>query len=162
MQFDKTFTAELNKCECCFNCIKIHSDEGCQQCLALLEKFFPANPKLKISKSVASELKSALVELFKEMKLSCIKVEGQLELNCSNFIDDMTKMLDEIRDPDDIIKFWHVERDLARNVYLVLQDVIFGDYAECFSSSDESEDSSADDEDLSGSEENISSDEDVD
>ena len=96
------------------------------------------------------------------MKLSCIKVEGQLELNCSNFIGDVTKMLDEIRDPDDIIKFWHVERDLARNVYLVLQDVIFGDYAECFSSSDESEDSSADDEDLSGSEENISSDEDVD
>ena len=79
---------------------------------------------VKISKSVASELKSALVELFKEMKLSCIKVEGQLELNCSNFIDDVTKMLDEIRDPDDIIKFWHVERDLARNVYLVVSPAL--------------------------------------
>ena len=153
-------------CQCCYFCIKTHSDGGCQDCLRFLEQFFPATSKLKVSKSVARELKSALAELFEEMDLSIIKVEGRLELDCASFIRDICKMLDEIKSGGDIVSFWHVSADLAMKVFSVISEVIFGDDTECSSSEDEMEDI-IDQKDLSGSDSELdksnasSSDEDV-
>ena len=134
-------------CQCCYNCIKAHSDGGCQDCLRFLEKFFPATSKLKVSKSVARELKSALAELFEEMDLSIVQVEGRLELDCCSFIRDICRMLDEIKSGGDIVSFWHVSTDLAMKVF---SEVIFGEDEECSSSEDEMEDMS-DQTDSSGS-----------
>ena len=140
-QFDQKFSADLNRidCNCCFSCISKHCKDGCLQCQGFIEKFFPVSSKVKVSKSVAGELKAALHELFVEMNLECIKVEGTLDLDCSSFIRDVLKMVDELRSNDDILKFWHVSEELARKVYSVTHQVIFEDIFDS-SSEEEAED----------------------
>ena len=78
-------------CSCCFNCIKSHSDNGCEGCKRFLSRYFPVVRRVKMIKSVASELASALSELFEILSMKCIKVETSLEVSCSDFIKDLMK-----------------------------------------------------------------------
>ena len=123
---DWTDEFDLISCKCCYNCIKTHSEGGCQECEQFLERFCTEVTQVKLSKSVASELKEALAELFMAMELRYIKVEFQLEVDCKDFTQDLLRCVDEIRNPSDIVRFWHVESDLAAKVFSVLYDVLFG------------------------------------
>ena len=100
---------------------------------------------MKISKSVASELKEALGELFEAMELKSIMVEGKLEIDCLSFTLDLLRVLDEIRESDDIVKLWHIDKELSVRVFSVLYDVLFGGDEEDVQ---EAGDNSEDEEDL--------------
>ena len=160
--FDKDFIFELDSCKCCYSCIVSHSDRGCQECFLFLEKFFPPT-STKVTKSVKSELKAALGELFEAMEISKVQVESQLEVDCSSLVKDLVKVIDEIKTPGDIVRFWHVDKELSCKMFSVIQDVVFGNDAELSSSEDDSEESD-DEEDISCTEldEKVTSSEDED
>ena len=118
---------------------------------------------MKVSKSVASELKEALGELFEAMELKSIMVEGKLEIDCLSFTLDLLRVLDEIRESDDIVKLWHIDAELSVRVFSVLYDVLFGGDEEDVQAGDNSEDEEdlaetddTDDEDVSSMELNDS------
>ena len=117
--------ANLPRCKCCYNCIRRDSQDGCQDCNLFLDRFFPKVSKVKMTKTVSSEIKEALSELFSVCEISYIKVENKLEVSCNNFIGDLLKVVDELKQPSDIVRFWHIETDLAVKVFSVLYDVLF-------------------------------------
>ena len=80
---------------------------------------------MKVTKSVTSEIQEALSELFSVCEISCIKVENKLEVSCNSFIGDLLRVVDELKQPSDIVRFWHIETDLAVKVFSVLYDVLF-------------------------------------
>ena len=59
------------------------------------------------------------------MGLSVVKVENDLEIQTSNFICDVKKVIDEIKDHLDIVRLWHISEDLAENVFSVINEVLF-------------------------------------
>ena len=91
----------------------------------------PVEPKIRIGKNVSRELKEALNKLLKEMKLSYIKVEGHLQLDCKSFVNDIVRTVDELNSLGDVIRLWHFPFDLATNVFMIITEVIFGTDAEC-------------------------------
>ena len=135
------------KCSCCYNCIHLHADEGCFSCKELLDTFLPSASSLKLSKSVSSEIKSALGELFAAMSVKQIQVENELVLSTSSFTEDVVKNIDEINSAEDIVKIWHVSSDVAMKVFSILTEVIYGDdTSDSGSSSDDSADDDLDEE----------------
>ena len=76
-------------------------------------------------KSVASELKNALNELFEVLSVKCIKVETSLEISCADFIRDLMRVIDEIKSAVDIVRLWHIDLQLAVQVFDVVQEVLF-------------------------------------
>ena len=65
------------------------------------------------------------------MKLSYIKGEGHHQLDCKSFVNDVVRTVDELKSPEDVMRFWHVPFDLATNVFMIITEVIFGTDAEC-------------------------------
>ena len=149
--FDKDFVFELDSCKCCYSCIVQHGDGGCQECLLLLQKFFPPTSITKFTKSVKSELKAALGELFEAMGISKIKVESELEVDYLSLVNDLVKVIDELKSPEDICRFWHINQELSFKMFSVIQDVIFGNKDD-LSSSDNDSDESDEKEDVSNTE----------
>ena len=121
--FDDRCESILVKCHCCFCCIRKHSEDGCRSCIEFLNNFFPPISKLKLRNSVSSELKAALRELFTAMEVSSIKVEEKLDLNVASFIVDFVRVLDEIREPNDIVKLWHVSYETAKKIFSIFNAV---------------------------------------
>ena len=138
--FDEKDSSDAHiKCFCCYNCIHLHADKGCYLCKELLDTFLPAS--LKQSKSLSSEIKSALEELFAAMSVKLIQVENNLVLSISSFSKDVVKNVDEINSAKDISRMWHVSSDVALKVFSILTEVIYGDeISDSGSSSDESDD----------------------
>ena len=150
--FDAKAHVNYDRCNCCFNCIKLHSKDGCTKCSNFLIQFFPVKSNLKRKKSVYTELKNALHELFQVLNISSLRVESELNLECKSFVKDFLRVVDEIRCCDDIVKFWHIDADVAARVYSVLECVISSEF--CVASTEyESEKESS-----SESEKEISSD----
>ena len=145
------------KCLCCYECIKTHSDSGCSSCTQFLNTFLPLKTSLKLSKSVSSEVKCALLELFDAMAVKQVKVEDDLELSPTNFVSDLIKVIDEIKRATDIVDTWHVSLDLAIKVFSTLNDVLYGEDLSDYSDSDSSDESEVDvfDEDANSSEDDI-------
>ena len=91
-------------CQCCYVCIKLHSkDFACSSCTHFLNSYFPVRSALKLSKSVSSELKGALLDLFSVMSINELKVESNLSLGVLSFIGDFIKVVDEIKTDTDIV-----------------------------------------------------------
>ena len=151
--YDKDFSPDIVSCKCCYMCIKRHANEGCLDCSAFLTKYLPVLPISKFNKSVMSELKSALTELFVAMECSSIKVEEELEISCPSFVKDVIKIVDEIKSAADIEKVWHINREVALNVFSVIQEVLYGnDIGDILSSDEDMGDESEDEEDMSSTE----------
>ena len=115
---------------------------------------------MKVTKSVSSEVQEALTELFSVCEISCIKVENKLEVSCNSFIGDLLRVVDELKQPSDIVRFWHIETDLAVKVFSVLYDVLFSGAEEYIEEDDSvlednEYESSDEDEDVSWEELNI-------
>ena len=132
--YDEEISPSDPPCLCCYVCIKSHA-EACSSCSQFLATFFPDRSNRKLSKSVSSELRAALKELFSAMGMKEVKVESNLTLGISSFICDFIKIIDEIKSVSDIIHNWHVGSDVALKVYSTLNDVLYGD--DCSSDSSE-------------------------
>ena len=153
--FDEDIPSSDNMCVCCYHCIKFHAEGSCSSCKEFLDTFFPTRSILKLSKSVSSELRCALKELFAAMSVKELKVESQLCLTISSFVNDFIKIVDEIKTEADIVHNWHVSSDVASKVFSTLNDVLYGeDFSDSSgSSAEEAEDvydeetDSSDDED---------------
>ena len=128
--FEKDPNVQVPKCRCCYCCIKSHADEGCSDCLYFLSQYFPSKASLKLKKSVYKELKNALSELFLAMKISELRVEDNLKVDCSSFICDFLRVVDEVKSPLDIVKLWHIEKWVAEKIFSILDDVLY-DYDSC-------------------------------
>ena len=70
-------------------------------------KISPSNPRFS-SRSVSRELSLLIKELFQGLGISKIKVESRLEMSVQNFTSDLIKCFDEVTDPSDFVKLWHV------------------------------------------------------
>ena len=115
---------------------------------------------MKVTKSVSREIQEALSELFSVCEISCIKVENKLEVSCNSFIGDLLRVVDELKQPSDIVRFWRIETDLAVKVFSVLYDVLFSGAEEYIEEDDSvlednEYESSDEDEDVSWEELNI-------
>ena len=99
------------------------------------ELFFPAISPLRKNKSVKTEIKVGLRALFDAMEVSVVKVEYNLELDIVNFIEDIIKVIDELKEPNDLVKLWHISFKMAENIYSIIEDVIKAEFEE--DSSDE-------------------------
>ena len=138
------------KCVCCYSCMTQHRSEGCDSCAQFLSTFFPPNKILKRSASVKNEVKAGLRELFEALELTTVSVENSLEVGISSFIGDIIRVIDEIQEPLDVVKRWHVPYGIAEKIVAVLNEVLnveMGDYC-----SDSDSDESIDYSDLSSSE----------
>ena len=76
-------------------------------------------------KSVDTELENALLELFSVLDLTIVTVENNLEIEISNFVRDIKRVIDEIKQAKDLARMWHISEDLAyfllyMRYYLVL------------------------------------------
>ena len=65
--------------------------------------FLPDIGEHKVSKSVSSDLKESLTDLFIAMKIDTIMVEDDLAVPVKNFIKDFVKVIDEVRTEQDIV-----------------------------------------------------------
>ena len=77
------------------------------------------------------------------MSVKELKVESDLVLSTTNFINDFIKVIDEVKTASDIVRIWHVSTDVAGRVFSTLHDVLYGDedlFDSSGSSTDESED----------------------
>ena len=98
-----------------------------------------------------SELKAALGELFEAMGISKIKVESELEVDYLSLVNDLVKVIDELKSSEDICRLWHINQELSCKMFSVIQDVIFGNKDD-LSSSDNDSDESDEKEDVSSTE----------
>ena len=124
--FDDNFIPEGPKCSCCYSCMKQHSLDGCDHCFGFLAKFFPQKPKVRVSKSVGAELKESIVDLFTAMRMDCVLIENDLKVTLSSFAKDFIKMADEIKSKDDIVSLWHIDPLVARKLFDLFNEVVFG------------------------------------
>ena len=79
---------------------------------------------MKFNKSVKSELRSGLCDLFDALEIGTILVEETLEMTVSSFTEDFIKAVDEITEPGDIVKLWHISLEMAQNIFSVFNDVM--------------------------------------
>ena len=97
-----------------------------------------------MKKSIDKELEQALSDLLNAMNLSHVKVEKTLSLEKNNFIKDVKRSIDEIKNSDDIVELWHVPKEVAENIYAVIMEVVFPVQNDPYSEVDDFEDSQSD------------------
>ena len=132
--------------------MKQHSTNGCEKCDTFLNKFFPADSYLKVRKSVVSELREALEELFGALRTEFLLLENEVEISSRSFIKDFIKMSDEVRSEKDIIEIWHVDPTTAFNIFMVFEEVLFGSSYACENVPDEYYDNNFEEDETSDSE----------
>ena len=79
-----------------------------------------------MKKSIASSLKEAFEELFEDLNVDTVLVEGELEVTTKEFVKDFIYMCDEVKSAKDIVETWHVEHILAETLFSLFSEVIFG------------------------------------
>ena len=124
--FDENFVSEASQCTCCFSCIQQHGLGGCETCCELMEKYFPRHTKFKVSKSVAVELKLAIEELFAALGIDTLLIEGELGVTTASFAKDFIKCIDEIKSDNDIVEMWRIDPSIARELFLLFKEVVYG------------------------------------
>ena len=112
-------------------------------CEELLKTFFTAKSP-KLTKSVASDVKDALTELFTVLSIDNLLIENELKVTTSSFINDFLKMSDEIKSDQDIVDIWHIDKAIATQLYMLFYEVVFKSFDAPLVSDSESEDSDPD------------------
>ena len=80
---------------------------------------------MKLSKSIVSEIKTGLLELFSILEVQRIQVEDSLSVGIESFIKDLVKMIDEVNTPEDIARMWHIDGNLAQWIYSTMSEILF-------------------------------------
>ena len=124
--FDESYSSDGEKCTCCYVCISNHSEEGCYDCSAFLKTFFPSCPRLKLKKSVASEVRDALSLYFSTLRVESLLVEDELIIPVEGFIKDFLKMCDEVTTENDIEDLWKIDSQIAYEVFQLFREVVDG------------------------------------
>ena len=83
------------------------------------------------------------------MRLDTLSVENELKVTTKNFIKDFLKMSAEIKTEEDIVNIWHVEPSVAKMVFQLFSEIVFGDLDDTLDVEDESGESDPDELDLS-------------
>ena len=96
-----------------------------------------------MSKSLVSELKEAMSDLFCALDLKKVMIENSMEVTSVSFTKDFIKNIDEVKTEEDIVRIWHIEPLIAKKIYLLLNDVLNGAADINYSSDEESEASEA-------------------
>ena len=122
--FDQDFEHNSSPCVCCYSCITRDSDQGCQDCYKFLNTYLHQKKLFTQSRSTLKEIKCGLQELFRGLRLKFIEVESNLQLTVENFSEDFVRAFDEISGSSDIVKLWHIDKDLAEDVYGVCLEVL--------------------------------------
>ena len=138
--FDENYESNGRDCYCCYVCIKKHAEEECNKCVETLDMFI-APKSQKLTKSVATEVREAFEELFSTLKMNTILVEGELEIKTSSLIKDFLKMSDEIKSVNDIVNLWHIDRSIAKNMFMLFDEIVFGNFDILSDASDKESDS---------------------
>ena len=125
--FDENFVSQASKCSCCFSCIQQHGLNGCDRCSDLIEKYFHHDKKVKVTKSMAVELKLAIEELLAARGLDTLLIEGELDVTIPSFAKDFVKCIDEIEGHNDIVEMWHIDPSLASELFLLFKEIVYGD-----------------------------------
>ena len=73
------------------------------------------------------------------MSVKELQVESHLHLSISSFVNDLTRVVDEILSERDIIKKWHINDKIASKVFSTLSEVLFGEEFSDSSGSSEEE-----------------------
>ena len=140
--FEDDFNSDGDKCTCCYSCIKAHSENGCRKCEDLLGRYL-ATKTQKLAKPVAKEVREAFEELFATMGIDTLLVEGELAIKTNSFTRDFIQMSDEIKSGDDIVSLWHIDQDIAHNLYLLFHEIVFGNCDTIIDDSDHESESDA-------------------
>ena len=91
-----------------------------------------------------SELKEAMGELFAAMGADTLLVEDELEVTTKNFVKDFLKMSDEVKTENDIIEIWHIDKTVAHQIFMLFNEVVFGDLCDSDDDSDTASESEVD------------------
>ena len=122
--FDADFEHQVSACLCCYSCILRDANHGCQSCSEFLETYLSHKRPSRLSRSIFHDLKVGIQELFRGLGLSSVAVESKLQLSVENFIDDFIKAFDEIQTYSDIIEMWHIDENLAKDLFDVCSEVL--------------------------------------
>ena len=104
---------------------------------------FIAPKSQKLTKSVATEVREALKELFSTLGNNTLMVEGDLEIKTDSFINDFLKMSDEIKSAVDVVNLWHIDQSIAQKLFMLFDEIVFGNFDTLTDDSDPESDSDA-------------------
>ena len=97
--------------------------DGCLDCQSFLETYMPATGGKK-SKSVRKLLFEALEELFTAMGIDRLMIDDQYPVSTASFISDFVKLIDEVNSSTDLVKIWHIDHNIASQIYTLFTEVI--------------------------------------
>ena len=79
-----------------------------------------------MKKSVTSSLTEAFEELFEALNMDTVLVESELKITTKEFVKDFLHMCDEVKSAKDIVETWHVDSVLAKTLFSLFSEVVFG------------------------------------
>ena len=82
------------------------------------------------------------MELFTALKMDYLLVESELEVKTQNFIKDCIKMCDEVKTEQSIVDIWHIDPLVAEKLFMLFNEVIFGEFENSLECDDEDDSSS--------------------
>ena len=104
---------------------------------------FLAPKSQKLTKSVAREVREAFEELFSSLGINTVLVEGELEMKPDSLVKDFLKMSDEIKSAEDIVSLWHIDQSIAKKLFMLFDEIVFGHFDTLTDDSDPGSDSDA-------------------
>ena len=69
-------------------------------------------------------LKKSLSELFRSLDMDFLQIDNCLAIPTQNFIEDLLKVLDEIRTANDIADTWHIPAEVACKIQSVIDEIL--------------------------------------
>ena len=79
------------------------------------------------------------------MDIDFLLVDNCLEISTQNFIEDLLKVLDEIRSANDIVDTWHIPAEVASKIQSVISEILGEGNKEMDSDIDSDENTDCDD-----------------
>ena len=107
-----------------------------------MKTFFPPESLTKKSRSVKRELQRGLEDLFEELGLTFFIIDDCLDLSTTSFIKDLLRVLDEIKNHEDIVNTWKIPDRIACQIFAVIIEILSQpvEEFECEEDSDTSDD----------------------
>ena len=70
--------------------------------------------------------KNPIEELFAAIGSDTLLIEGELVVTATSFAKDFIKCIDEIRNENDIVDMWCIDPSLARELFILFKEVVYG------------------------------------
>ena len=76
-------------------------------------------------------------------KINTVLVEGELEIKTNSLIKGFLKMSDEIKSGVDVVNLWHIDQSIAQKLFMLFDEIVFGNFDTLTDDSDPESDSDA-------------------